>query len=329
MLERLPLIPALLVVLVTASPALGSDYIKLKNGDRMKGDAVVYDDDAKVLTFRTEDDVEHQLALDDLDGRSVYHVTRSKVSQDNGSGQLQLANYARDIELYAHAVRHYKYAARADPALQSEVDKQMAVLRSAAARWAMGRAQDGIKKKDMREAEKWLTAIIEKLPDEPEAAIAQAMLGEHHKVANAARDDELERKMTVALEADAKTARRYYDRMLDQRTKGLTGKSSSAVSNFEGAIRDGKRASSELDKLMKKYSDPDTVEVLLGYQEIIQDVIVETHLHLASHYTTRTNYNKAQSEVNKVLAVDPSNLRALEARARIESAMNDGWGVFR
>ena len=56
---------------------------------------------------------------------------------------------------------------------------------------------------------------------------------------------------------------------------------------------------------------------------------VELHLHLASHFTTRTSYNRAQSEVNKALAYDPRNKDALAARARIETAVNNGWGVFR
>jgi hypothetical protein len=33
-------------------------------------------------------------------------------------------------------------------------------------------------------------------------------------------------------------------------------------------------------------------------------------------------------EVNKVLAVDPTNKDALAARARIEQASSRGWGIF-
>src|SRR6516164_9749304 len=91
------------------------DTIRLKDGSTLKGYATKYDDGAKVLTFRTEDGRDHRLALAELNTLSVYQVTQSTIPKDNAKAQIQLANYARDTGLYAHALRHYGYAEKADP----------------------------------------------------------------------------------------------------------------------------------------------------------------------------------------------------------------------
>ena len=48
-------------------------------------------------------------------------------------------------------------------------------------------------------------------------------------------------------------------------------------------------------------------------------------LHLASIYTTRGSFNAALGHVNRILAMDPENTRALPMRGRIEIAANQGW----
>ena len=320
---------ALVATFATAAP-VAADSIKLKDGTYVKGEATAYNGTTKILSFQTADGKDLQLNLDDLDGRSVYHVTRNKVPQDSGSGQLQLANYARDIELFMHARRHYEYARKADPSLSDQIDKEIAIGRKMAADYLMRLAKEAIGKKDIKSAEKYLTILVEKLPDEPLAAQASQMLDQHYTTVHAARDDKVEAQAGEQLKKELAKAKKYYDGMIEKNKKALqsTKKSSTATSHWDSAIKDGHKALKELEKVSKNYTDTETTELLQSYEIIVQDQIFEVHLNAASLYTTRTDYRSAQNEVNKVLAIDPKNKDALAARTRIEQAANRGWGIF-
>jgi tetratricopeptide (TPR) repeat protein len=116
--------------------------------------------------------------------------------------------------------------------------------------------------------------------------------------------------------------------MVKKTQEGLTAKTTGSKSTaaWEAALDCGDRVLKELDKLEKKYTDPGTRETLGGYRVTVKDQMVELHLHLASALTVRSSYNKALAEVNKALALDPKNERALATRARVESAAAErGW----
>ena len=60
----------------------------------------------------------------------------------------------------------------------------------------------------------------------------------------------------------------------------------------------------------------------------MNEQIVEIYMNLASHYATRSSYNKAQDQVNLALSVDPGNTDALAMRARIQDAASRGLGWY-
>ena len=133
------------MALTLAASSHAADTLKLKDGGRLTGEATAYDESQRILSFRTTDGELRRLHMDELDGRSVYHVVRSKVAKDDGPSQLKLANYARDIGLYAHSARHYRYAREASPELAPQIDVEMATMKGLAARWAMDRAEEAAK----------------------------------------------------------------------------------------------------------------------------------------------------------------------------------------
>lgn len=309
--------------------AKAGDYVKLKNGERLEGQATAYDDKTRILSFQLKSGEEREIPVDDLNGRSYYQVIRSKVPKDNARGQLQLANFARDVGLYAHSVRHYEYAMKADSGLKKEIDADLAILRREAGSWAMGIVRDALQKGDRTKAERWLKKIVAKLPNEPVANEARAMLERYHSETQAKKDDELERKHAEKLKRELKTAKKHYDDMLEGNMKALTntGSGNKAVSAWEGAIKDGEHALEELQKFMKSHSDEaDVIDAVSGYTKIINEQLIEMHLGLASHWSTRSSYNKAQGEVNLALAIDPKNKDARSMRARIEEAASRGLG---
>lgn len=316
---------------LSAGPVQAQDYsLKLKDGSRVTGKPTAYDDARKVLSFRTSDGQDRNFTLDELDARSVYMVNRSLVPKDDYEAQLQVANYARDIELFAHSARHYRNAREAgknDPAFLSRLEKNFDDAKRQASVWALGKAQEAAAKKNEREAVKWLTIIIEKLPDEPAAREAQSLLDQYYTRSRAKLDEKAEQDSEHVLRKELAQGKRHYDHMIEKTKKGLSSKGSTSTRQWESAIKDGNRALKEIDKFEKKQGDASLKETLDGYRATVTEHIIDVRLHLASSYMTRTSYQQALAEVNKGLSLDPENERALSMRSRIENAAADsGWG---
>ena len=312
--------------LLTAFAGLASaDSIRLRGGERIEGQATAYDAATKVLSWRDEAGRVRDLRLEELDSRSAYRVLKSQVSKDSGKGQLQLANFARDIELFAHAVRHYGYAEKAEPELKDQVEAELVLLRSRAATWAMGHAQDCKRKGDIKGAEKWLVKIITKLPGEPEAAEAQKLIDDYYERVKAERTQAAAAQAEDLLREELADAKKAYDSMLAKNKKALKEPrgGSPSVKGWESAIKDGEKALAELDKFTKANPGVET-EAIGEYRSAVEEHLSEIYLHLANHWATRTSYNKALVQVNAVLAMDPKNEQALSMRNRIQDAASRG-----
>jgi len=315
-------------LLVLAAAASAADYVKLKGGKPVKGEAISFDEPTQTLNFKMEDGTTHGFKLDELDKRSVYLVNQSKVPKDDATKQIRLANLARDAELFAHALRHYGYAEQADPSRKPEIERERGTLRKLAAAYGMKKAQEATSKGDKAEAEKWLIKVVEKVPDEPQAKEAAAILEQTYASTRAEKEAKAQSKAGEQLKKDLQPGKKNYDDMVKKTQDGLTQKTtgSRSTSLWDSAVSDGQKALALLDKLVKKYPDPQTQETLGGYRVIVVNQVIEVHLHLASAYTTRSSYNDALAQVNKALALDPKNERALATRARVEQAAAErGW----
>jgi tetratricopeptide (TPR) repeat protein len=305
------------------------DTIRLKDGSTLKGYATAYDDAHQVLSFHTEDGRDLKLELAELNTLSVYQVTQSTIPKDNAKAQIQIGNYARDTGLYAHALRHYGYAEKADPSLKDAIEKERAILRQKAADFALDNARTALRKGDASEAKKWLTKIVEQLPNEPQAAEASKMLAE--LIAREAPAARLPRntKSPRSLDDDLSKGKSLYEQMVRKTNEGLTSSGGTNATNlWQSALADGDRCLKEIEKLGEKYTDPQSRELLSSYRKVVIDQLVELRLHRASVWTTRSSYNKALEEVNQALALDPHNRDVLAARARIEVASSRGFGWY-
>ncbi len=323
MLLRTPLILAIMAALAASSAA--QENIKLKSGTVVNGRATAYDPKNEVLSFRTADGQDKKYTMAELDGRSVYLVYSSVVPQENAKGQLQLANFARDAGLYQHAARRYGYAEK-DPSLKADVEAARVVLRQRAADSCMTNAKAAQAKGDAKEAQKWLSLILEKLPNEPQATEAAAMVQVDYAREANARDDALEKDHAELLQSDLKKGKKAYDTMIERTRDGLTARNASASANlWKNALSEGDVVLKELDRLAKKY--PDDAKVQDGakkYRQLTIEQMVEVHMHMASQYTARSSFNEAMKEVNAALALSPQNEQVLAQRARIEQSANEG-----
>lgn len=320
----------LLSLLTWTSPAVGQDRLKLQDGATLVGRATAYDDASEVVTFVTDDGRTLRIAAGDLDPISAYKLAKARTPRNDAAAELRLGGIARAVGLYAHAGRHLGNALKLDPGLAAEVEQERAVLRRAAAEYCMRMAREALQDDDTKTAEEWLTKLVEKLPNEPEAAQAETMLTELYPKNHEPLDDVLEDRLGGLLENELKTGKKHYDEMLAGIQKGLTNTRSerAAKTAFEGAWSSGERALQELEKVKRGTSETEASvrEQLVKYRMLTVEHMVAAQLHLASLYTVQTDYKNAQKAVGLALSVDPKNRDALAARARIEEAANRGWG---
>jgi tetratricopeptide (TPR) repeat protein len=322
------LLTALLVLALAAAPASAAK-IKLKGGKVVDCKVLAYDSPSKTLRVRLESGQEEQYTMDQLDARSAYLVNASLVPKDDAQALLQVANFARDAGLYVHAVRRYEQAAKLDAGLKPTIEKEMVALKRSAAAFCADQARAAAAKGDFKEAEKWAKILIQKLPDEPEAAEASRRLDDYYARNRAEAVAAADAKATDAIQKDVATGKKKFEQMVEKSKQGLQAKGNSeAESHFRNAIADGKAVLKEIDRVEKKYTDPALQEKIASYRQIANDQLIEVYMNLASRQCVQSDYNGATQTVGQALAIDPKNEAALSMRARIEDYSSRGldWG---
>jgi tetratricopeptide (TPR) repeat protein len=321
-----PFLISLLFLALAALPASAAN-IKLKNGTVVPCKVTGYDTATKTLSVKLEDGSDKQYTMDQLEARSVYLVNASLIPPKDANAQLLAANFARDAGLYAHAARHYENAVKLDPALKPQVETEMTSLRRSAAVMCAEKARAAAAKKDYKEAEKWAKVLIERLPDEPEAAQAATALEEYYEKTRAAKVAAAEAKASEALKKDVVQGKKRYEKMVENTKKGLQARGSGQAKGlFNQALADGEFVLKEIDRIEKKYDDSATQERAQEYRKLTTDQMVDVHLHIASLEATQSDYKGAQREVSKALALDPHSEEALSMRVRLEDYASRGLG---
>lgn len=311
-------ITALLVLALAAAPASAAK-LKLKDGKTVDCKVLAYDAPAKTLRVRLENGQEEKYTLSQLDARSVYLVNASLVPKDDAKALLMVANFARDAELYAHAVRRYGEALKLDASLKPTVDQEMTTLKRSAAAFCMENARAAVSKNDLKEAEKWLKILVQKLPDEPEAQQASSMLDNYYEQNRAKDVAAADSKATESIQQDVANGKKHFEQMVEKSKKGLQAKGNSeSEALYRAAIVDGKAVLKEVDRIEKKYDDPELREKVTNYRNIATDQLVEVHMNLASRQCVQSDFRGAMDTVEAALALDPKNESALSMRVRIE-----------
>jgi tetratricopeptide (TPR) repeat protein len=316
---------AILMLAIVALPASAAT-LKLKNGTTIDAKVKSYDTATQTLYVTKSDGTDGQYKMDDLDGRTVYLVNASRVPKDDAKAMFQVANFARDAGLYAHAMRRYNETIKLDPSMKPTVDVEVKKLKRTAAELCARNARAAVAKNDMREAEKWLNILVEKLPDEPEAEQARSILETHYAKAREAKVAAADAKADASLQKDVEKGKQRFAQMVDKTKRGLQAKSNSEAKNlFAGAIADGKAVQKMIDDVEDKYGDK-VKEQVQGYRQVVDQQMVDVYLHIANALATQTDYNGAQRQVNDALAIDSKNEAALTMRARIQEYASQGWG---
>lgn len=318
----------LLACVLIVAPAAAAT-LKLKDGTRVECKVRSYDPATQTLHVTTADGAQASYTMAQLDGRSVYQVNSSLIPTNDAKAQLLAANFARDAGLYAHAARRYATVVKLDPSMQAAVETERTKLKRSAAESCMTSAQTAIASGNITEAEKWLKLLVEKLPGEPEAERASAMLDQHYDRQRADKMAKADAKASAELQREVAGGRKRFEQMVEKSRKGLQARGNSqAETLFRDALSDGKAVLADIDEIERRHATPEVKEKAPEYRRVVTDQMVELHLHLASQLATRTDYKGAQREVNQALSLDPRNEAALSMRARIEDYASEGLGWF-
>jgi hypothetical protein len=315
---------AALSLVLLAAPTVASESIKLKTGKVVRGTATAYDGEKQILHFQIDGGELTAYPIDQLDARSVYLVYSSVIPKENGKGQLQLANLARDAGLYEHAGRRYGYAEQADPKLKPDIDRERAKGRAMAADFCLKNAKDASAKGDTKEAEKWLNILLERLPNEPQAAEAVTLVEASYTKTRATKEAKVSAELTEELQKEIKKGKASYQSMVDDTQKGLTARNDSQAERlWKSALKSGETVLKECDRLLKEYgTDPRVQEGVAKYRQMTTDQLIEANLHLASKAMTQSSLKEATRYCNAALSLDPQSGEAKAMRARIEQASN-------
>ncbi|MHC4815292.1 MAG: hypothetical protein ACYTGW_08840 [Planctomycetota bacterium] len=271
--------------------------------------------------------------LDEFTPVSRFRIMQA-VTPDTAEAQLGLARYglAQDAPVQARYALRVARKLAGDPKLgadlEAELRKETATLLQARFHDSLAKGKIATARQTLRELNRHYSDVVS--PDarsqlqaalETREADFKAQAAERRaKEATARQDKEFHRKLNPL--------RKRLERGQANVKRGLNAGSS--MSKALGAF---KRANSDLDRvvrgceqLRKKYGNEPRYTSDINYvHEQGTRALTDSLLHSASILTSRGSFNKALGNVNKVLAMDSNNTRALAMRGRIEAAANEGW----
>ncbi len=256
------------------------------------------------------------------------------VTQDTPEAQLELARWG--LENGAPVQANYALAtARSlanEPDLGSDLQKQIREQTAAQLKnrfhYELAQGRVATAAQTLRELDRHYSEVV--------AADVRAGM----KVSLEAREAQFkqEKKEKAAQEAVARKDKEFQTKLKPIRSRvergqahiqrGLNAGSSmsKALGNFKSATRDLDQAVRASEQLRKQYGNEARYSSDITYvHEQATRSLTDALLHSASIQTSRGSFNAALGNVNRVLAMDPNNTRALAMRGRIEVAANEGW----
>lgn len=321
--------PALLGVIMTltAPAARTQDMLLMRDGSTRR--VIVVLDDGRTLTVKKAADAPAEsIDYAALDARTIYRLRAGRTKAADGGGQIEIAAFALENGLLAHARRHADLARRADPMLEIRAREILVRAAEMTADRLLAMAEDKLLAGDHARARSLAEMILGEYPESAAARRAQMIVEETaDALAKRAATEEtaMLAKMSAAdREALSKTLREIDD-LTDAARRGErdglsnTKKLRAATEAYEGAVEKNRRALKRIAEALRVHQDHDAEKAVLRARE--QDIrrhIIALYLDLASLNAGRQSYAEALKNVDRALAEDPAHAEAKSARARIE-----------
>lgn len=299
-------------------------------------------DDGKTIKVRRFDDgriVVHTYA--ELHPRTIYRLMKARTPEGDAVGQMLVASYALDQNLFEAARRHYRLALKADQELGGKIATQLEQLRQRAAVRVLAWSREHLNDGNSARAERYLGILLVKFPDSEVAAEAARLLDENAARAQADREREIRERVQRDYQVASRRAlkrlepgKASYRKAHELKRRGLksTKSHTKALRAYKAAITELKNARRILDKVSRTI-EPDTPlgALLKSYDETLDRDMVQFHLLLAEEYLARGSHSSARRAAREARRIDPRSSEVASMLARIEAAANssEGYGGLR
>lgn len=307
------------------------DSYILKNQKQLTGEVVSIEGERvtlKVNMFGGTAQIERDLA--DFTPDSAYRILASK-SGNTFEDKMKLARFAAEVDSIDYLRKElreaYEIADKAnDEARKREVTKFAADCVDKYFDIAM-------QKGDLRFAKQCINILMTKFPEERTEAQKKAMLKRYDDAQNKIAAERKAAQEAKAEKAAVDEANRLLKPVMDdieqakqlQNEGLLTGnnnvaarqKFDQALDLLKSAHRKVQQFEKSSNKFLRDHASSLEVEIF--------DIGKDACLNAASAATFQSDFQGARGYINIILAVDPKDKDALDARARIELAANRGW----
>ncbi len=323
-----------LLVLLSVGPAVASETIRLRGGDKLEVDAVeVLEDRIRITLLRDGGTARMDLPFARLQGRGLLALIDRHTSPEDATWRLRSARLALERGLRAEAARRFRRAAKLDPALAEERDAGLARIAALEATDGLDALERALRRGDDPHA---AMALAGALLDGPQAASltpAQRLRAETlARLARALFKREQQRAARALIEAKkpappAPVEPPPVDEDLASRLRALETKADVAREAASQPKLSSTRALRHLRKAADLLRDarrvlrsapPAARTALVETSERLRLTLAATYLELADLLRVLGRFNEARAHVRAALILDPGNERAWTQRELIE-----------
>ncbi len=290
------------------------------------------DDGRKIKVRRFKDKKIVTYSYAELHPRTIYRLMKSRTQVNDAKGQLKIASYALDHDLFELSRRHFRLAQKADTSLGSKIEIELKALEHRVGERMLTWSREQIAAGKILKAERHLGMLLEKYPFTEFAAQARILLDDIADRAMTVRKKKTEdRAAKVSRRADERAmkrlahGRKHYSKAHELKRKALknTKRHSQAIKDFRRAIVEFEKGRKELIKLKAENKSNSPMGALIdSYLKSMTDDAVETQLYLASEFFYRGSLKNSRKVALEARALDPKNAEVKRMLGRLELAAN-------
>jgi hypothetical protein len=296
--------------------------LALRTGERIEGQLLEADDERALILMRGDET--RAIRMTELTPNSNYTTQRLLINPNDAEAQIQLGIYALDIERWQQAANHFKIASNGPGDFRARAAASLALLRDAAARVEINRAQEFLNDGQVTQARRICVRVLRELPEESaatRAALLVTRIDQDRITRRAAsriqRDPEVTRQMSKATD--------FFDKAQASERDGFasTHDATMCTRKFTEALGFADDAADEIARVQGRHDmTPELRRAAQRLQAQVDDLRVEQHMHMACMDLMRSEFDDASVHVSAGIRV-MEDQRLTHMRERIMVARND------
>lgn len=324
---------ALMVALLLAASPLFAVKLKLR-AEEAEFEATVESFDGETVVYR-KGRREFTAKLDDFEYASGFEI-KKQFTPDTGSAKLELARWALHRGLYVPAHDTAAEAAKLDEKLASHAQRVQNSARYLQADALLDKGNAALDSKNVEEARKLFTQVIELFPETPARTKAEVLLGTLDRVALELKARELEeaaRKAQEDADADERKKRKPIDDWLSEQeavvssnaetkreadTECAFGRIHKGLPLYESAVKSLENVRKLLANNRHHYTYRGQIEQANTIDQAAKNMMIDIYERWVFYLYRGARYDVASQVCNTALKLAPSDRRLLSLKVDID-----------